>query len=323
MTAVAQQTTTKVVTVASRVRDRALQMPSQIALREKDFGIWQEVSWADYWNYAELVGHALLALGIDPGDRIAVHSENRREWLYSDIGTIAVRATTVGLYPTNPPAEVAYLLSHSGARVLIAEDQEQVDKALEVLDELPELEKIIYLEPRGIRYRYTDQKLMSWDDFLALGARHRESDPDAVRRRMTEATDDDVMTMVYTSGTTGPPKGAMLAVANVEYCMKVLIEGGGFTTPPPLTVGCHALLPSAMPHRRADFHHLVLGERGNPGAFRRVDRNRAGQSARGAAHDSLWGAAYLGEGAGGGSDQDRSGNLAQAHVRPVLARRCR
>jgi long-chain acyl-CoA synthetase len=233
MTAVAQQTATKVITVASRVHDRALQMPSQIALREKDFGIWQEVSWADYWNYAELVGHALLALGIDPGDRIAVHSENRREWLYSDIGTIAVRATTVGLYPTNPPAEVAYLLSHSGARVLIAEDQEQVDKALEVLDELPELEKIIYLEPRGIRYRYTDPKLMSWDDFLALGARHRESDPDAVRRRMTEATDDDVMTMVYTSGTTGPPKGAMLAVANVEYCIKVLIEGGGFTTPPP------------------------------------------------------------------------------------------
>jgi long-chain acyl-CoA synthetase len=233
MTAVAQQTTTKVVTVASRVRDRALQMPDQIALREKDFGIWQEVSWADYWNYAELVGHALLALGIETGDRIAVHSENRREWLYSDIGAIAVRATTVGLYPTNPPAEVAYLLSHSGARVLIAEDQEQVDKALEVLDELPELEKIVYLEPRGIRYRYTDPKLMSWEDFLALGARHRESDPDAVHRRMTEATDDDIMTMVYTSGTTGPPKGAMLAVSNVEYCIKVLIEGGGFTSPPP------------------------------------------------------------------------------------------
>lgn len=233
MTAVAQQTTTKVVTVASRVRDRALQMPDQIALREKDFGIWQEVSWADYWNYAELVGHALLALGIETGDRIAVHSENRREWLYSDIGAIAVRATTVGLYPTNPPAEVAYLLSHSGARVLIAEDQEQVDKALEVLDELPELEKIVYLEPRGIRYRYTDPKLMSWEDFLALGARHRESDPDGVHRRMTEATDDDIMTMVYTSGTTGPPKGAMLAVSNVEYCVKVLIEGGGFTAPPP------------------------------------------------------------------------------------------
>jgi long-chain acyl-CoA synthetase len=233
MTAVAQQTTTKVVTVASRVRDRALQMPNQIALREKDFGIWQEVSWADYWNYAELVGHALLALGIETGDRVAVHSENRREWLYSDIGAVAVRATTVGLYPTNPPPEVAYLLSHSGARVLIAEDQEQVDKALEVLDELPELEKIVYLEPRGIRYRYTEPKLMSWAEFLVLGVRHRESDPDAVHRRMTEATDDDIMTMVYTSGTTGPPKGAMLAVSNVEYCIKVLAEGGGFASPPP------------------------------------------------------------------------------------------
>ena len=233
MTAVAQQITTKVTTVASRVRDRGRDMPEQIALREKDFGIWQEVSWADYWNYAELVGHGLLALGIEAGDRVAVHSENRREWLYTDVGTVAVRATTVGLYPTNPPREVAYLISHSGARVLIAEDQEQVDKALEVLDQLPDLEKIIYLEPRGIRYRYTDPKLMSWKDFLALGSRHRDADPDAVNRRMTEATEDDVMTMVYTSGTTGPPKGAMLAVSNVEYCIKVLVEGGGFTSPPP------------------------------------------------------------------------------------------
>ena len=233
MTAVAQQTSTRVTTVASRVRDRGHRMSDRIALREKDFGIWQEVSWAGYWNNAELVGHALLALGIEPGDRVAVHSENRREWLYSDVGAISVRATTVGLYPTNPAPEVAYLLSHSGARVLIAEDQEQVDKALEVLDQLPELEKIIYLEPRGIRYRYTEPKLLSWDDFLSLGAQHRESDPDAVDRRMAEATDDDVMTMVYTSGTTGPPKGAMLAVSNVEYCIKVLIEGGGFTSPPP------------------------------------------------------------------------------------------
>ncbi|HEV2782924.1 MAG TPA: AMP-binding protein [Actinophytocola sp.] len=232
MTAVAQQTITTV-TVASRVRARAKEMPDRIALREKDFGIWQEVTWADYWDRAELVGHALLALGIEPGDRVAVHSENRREWLYSDIGTVAIRATTVGLYPTNPAAEVAYLLSHSGSRVLIAEDQEQVDKALDVLDQLPDLEKIVYIEPRGIRYRYDDPKLMSWEDFLALGTEHRAAHPDAVERRMAEATEDDVLTLVYTSGTTGPPKGAMLSVSNVEYCIKVLVEGGGFTSPPP------------------------------------------------------------------------------------------
>jgi long-chain acyl-CoA synthetase len=233
MTAIAQQKTITTVTVASRVRERAQQMPDRIALREKDFGIWQQVTWADYWERAELVGHALLALGIQPGDRVAVPSENRREWLYADIGAVAVRAVTVGLYPTNPAAEVAYLLSHSGARVLIAEDQEQVDKALEVLDQLPDLEKIVYLEPRGIRHRYTEPKLLSWEDFLALGEAHREAHRDAVEERMAEATDDDVLTMVYTSGTTGPPKGAMLTVSNVEFCMKVLVEGGGFTSPPP------------------------------------------------------------------------------------------
>jgi long-chain acyl-CoA synthetase len=232
MTAIADQKITTT-TVASRVRDRALQMPNRIALREKDFGIWQQVTWREYWDRAELVGHALLALGIEPGDRVAVHSENRREWLYTDIGAVSVRAVTVGLYPTNPEAEVAYLLSHSGARVLIAEDQEQVDKALAVLDRLPALEKIVYIEPRGIRHRYTDPKLLSWEDFLRLGDQHREAHADAVERRMAEAAEDDVLTMVYTSGTTGPPKGAMLTVSNVEYCIKVLVEGGGFTSPPP------------------------------------------------------------------------------------------
>ncbi len=222
-------------TVAGRVRDRAAATPDAVALRAKDFGIWQEVTWARYWACAELVGHALLALGVEPGDRVAIHSENRREWLYADIGTIAVRAVTVGLYPTNPASEVAYLLSHSGARVLIAEDQEQVDKALAVLDALPELEKIVYLEPRGIRHRYDHPKLLSWDDFLALGAQHRGTFPDAVERRMRQVESDDVMTLIYTSGTTGPPKGAMLTVANVEFAITTLVEGGGFTSPPPST----------------------------------------------------------------------------------------
>lgn len=233
MTAVADQRMITTVTVASRIRARADQMPDRIALREKDFGIWQQVTWAQYWDRAEVVGHALLALGIEPGDRVAVHSENRREWLYTDIGAVSVRAVTVGLYPTNPAPEVAYLLSHSGARILIAEDQEQVDKALEVLDQLPDLEKIIYVEPRGIRYRYDNPKLMSWENFLKLGEEHRGAHPDAVANRMAEATDDDVLTMVYTSGTTGPPKGAMLTVSNVEFCIRVLVEGGGFTSPPP------------------------------------------------------------------------------------------
>ena len=213
-------------------------------MREKDFGVWQEVTWASYWDTVLTVGHALLALGIEPGDRVAIHSENRREWLYADVATIAIRAMTVGLYPTNPPAEVRYLLSHSGAKVLIAEDQEQVDKALEVLDDCPDLERIVYIEPRGIRYRYDHPKLLSWEDLLKLGEEHRAAFPGAVEQRMSEATPEDIATLIYTSGTTGPPKGAMLSVGNVEFAVKTLVEGGGFTSPPP---GPRDLLLSYLP----------------------------------------------------------------------------
>lgn len=220
-------------TIATLVRQRADETPDLIALREKDLGLWQQVSWAQYWDTAQLVGHALLALGIEPGDRVAIHSENRREWLYTDVGAVAVRAVTIGLYPTNPTAEVAYLLRHSGSRVLIAEDQEQVDKALAVADELPDLEHIVYLEPRGIRHRYDDPRLLAWPDFLALGHEHREANPQAVKARMDQTQSDDVATLVYTSGTTGPPKGVMLTIANVDYAIRELVEQGGFTAPPP------------------------------------------------------------------------------------------
>jgi len=231
MTATAERVTTA--TLVTRVRDRARSAPDGVAMREKDLGIWQEVTWAEYWDRIQVVGHALLALGVEPGDRVAVHSENRREWLYTDLGTVAVRAMTVGLYPTNPAPEVAYLLSHSGAKVLLAEDQEQVDKVLAVLDQLPDLQKIVYVEPRGIRHRYTDPRLMSWPEFLALGEQHRGAEPDAVTERMAQAGPDDVVTLVYTSGTTGPPKGAMLTATNVEFVVSTLIHGGGFTSPPP------------------------------------------------------------------------------------------
>lgn len=227
------QTTVTVQTIASRVRDHAATTPDRIAMREKDFGIWREATWAQYWDRVQDVGHALLALGVQPGDRIAIQSENRREWLYTDLGAVSVRATTVGLYPTNPPPEVGYLLSHSGARVLVAEDQEQVDKALAVLDDCPELEWIVYVEPRGIRHRYDNPKLMAWEQLLELGRKHRAENPGAVADRMAAAANDDIMTLVYTSGTTGPPKGAMLSVDNVEFAISILVDAGGFTSPRP------------------------------------------------------------------------------------------
>ncbi|MFG3436433.1 AMP-dependent synthetase/ligase [Nonomuraea sp. NPDC047897] len=220
-------------TIVTRVRERARAAPGAVAMRHKDLGIWREVTWGAYWERAELVAHALLALGVEPGDRIAVHSENRPEWLYTDLGAVAVRAVTVGLYPTSPAAEVAHLLADSGATILLAEDQEQVDKALAVAADCPGLRHIVHLEPRGIRGRYTDPRLLAWPDLLTLGERHRAEHPDAVERRMAAAEPGDVMTLIYTSGTTGPPKGVMLTVRNVEFAVETLVTGGGFTSPPP------------------------------------------------------------------------------------------
>ncbi|WP_246081706.1 AMP-dependent synthetase/ligase [Nocardioides litoris] len=235
---------------ATRIREHARTRPDAVALRDKHLGVWRPWTWAHYWDQVQLVGHALLARGVRPGDRVAIHSENRPEWLVADMGALAVRAASVGLYPTNPAAEVGYLLADSGATILVAEDQEQVDKALEVLDECPDLRTIVYVEPRGLRGRYDATyaggrvELVSWEALLAEGARHREDHPGAVDAVADATQPDDLATLIYTSGTTGPPKGAMLTVANVEFAIKILCDEGAFTSPPP---GPSDLLLSYLP----------------------------------------------------------------------------
>ena len=212
----------------ARLRQIASEHPQKIAMREKRFGIWRETTYAEYWESVQVVGMALRALGIEPGDTVAVHSENRPEWVVTEIAAQAVQAAAVGLYPTNPRSEVEYLLGHSEAKVLIAEDQEQVDKALAVKDRLPNLTKIVYIEPRGVR-SYRDPLLMSWDEFVAVGLGRYGDDPTFVSRMVDDIDVDDTAMLVYTSGTTGPPKGAMLSHRNLVWVMdrvdRVISEG--------------------------------------------------------------------------------------------------
>jgi long-chain acyl-CoA synthetase len=215
------------VTVASLARGWAEREPSGIAMREKDFGIWQEYSWARTWDLVMDAAHGLLALGIGVGDRVSIQAEDRPEWVILDLAAVAVRGITVGFYPTNPAAEVEYLLTDCGSTIHLAEDQEQVDRVLEIDPAaVPNLSRIIYCEPRGV-HSYLDDRLMDWEDFLAAGRQHRAENPDAVVGRMAEARPDDVMTLVYTSGTTGPPKGAMLTNANTEFSITRIIGENG------------------------------------------------------------------------------------------------
>ena len=208
-------------TPCRKVNEIAMRFPDKVAFRDKRFGIWSEISYQSFWEQAQWVGCALNYFGVDSFNKVAVHSENRPEWIIADIGIQSIRAITVGLYPTNPPSEVKYLLGHSETKVLFAEDQEQVDKALEVMNELPNLKKIIYFEDRGV-VGYKDEILMSWEEFLAIGKKEYEKNKDFVISRMEEIESGDVACLIYTSGTTGPPKGSMISHGNLEWCGSII-----------------------------------------------------------------------------------------------------
>ena len=131
-----------------RVKELGERFPDSIALRNKEFGIWNEISYLDFWNRCTYLASALMDYGVNKGEKVAVHSENRPEWFISDLGIQAAGAVTVGLYPTNPKSEVEYLLGHSETVILFAEDQEQVDKALAVRENLPSLKLIVYFDKK-------------------------------------------------------------------------------------------------------------------------------------------------------------------------------
>ena len=211
-------------TVATRARAWAASSPDQVAMRDKDFGIWQERTWNQLWDEVLTAAHGLLDLGVAVGDVVSIHSEDRPEWIILDLATVAIRAITTGMYPTNPMAEVIYLVNDSGAAIHFAEDQEQVDKVLDAEPgSFPNLTNILYVEPRGVR-SYDDDRLEFWDDFMDRGRAHRAANEGAVEAIMAQAESEDIMTLVYTSGTTGPPKGAMLTNANAEFAISKIVK---------------------------------------------------------------------------------------------------
>ena len=203
-------------TPARKIRETAGRYPYLIAMREKNFGKWVEITYEEYWQQAQWIGSALKYFGVDTQDSVAIQSENRPEWFIADVAIQAIGAVSVGLYPTNPPSEVEYLIGHSESKILFAEDQEQVDKALEVIEQLPDLKKIIYFEPRGLT-NYESPLLMTWEEFLAIGKEEFEKDPNFVTDKLDLVDDDDIAIMVYTSGTTGPPKGSMITHGNLAW----------------------------------------------------------------------------------------------------------
>jgi long-chain acyl-CoA synthetase len=201
-------------TLPGRLIHLARSRPDTVALREKRLGLWQEIPWKAYLDTVAAVGNALDHAGVGPGDHVAILSDNRPEWLYADLGAQGIGARSVGIYQTNPAEDVAYVLDHSGAKILFCEDQEQVDKAVAIADRTPSVRRVVVFETRGTR-GYADDRLVSWREFLDEGHRLHQSRPDWFESRVAALDPDAPAMVVYTSGTTGNPKGALLTSTNV------------------------------------------------------------------------------------------------------------
>ena len=184
--------------------------PNDVALRQKSFGVWEPVTWAQYAAQARGFGLGLLKLGLMPGQSVAIVSENCKEWAFAELGIGLVGGITAGVYPTSPAAEVGYLLALSEAPVVICEDQEQLDKVLEARAELPLLRFIVVIDPKGLR-RYDREGLYDFADVVAMGVTFEGQEPEKAAAACVGPKLDDIGLMVFTSGSTGRPKAAMMS----------------------------------------------------------------------------------------------------------------
>jgi long-chain acyl-CoA synthetase len=196
-------------TVPQLFLERAAQRPDRVAFRYKDFGLYQEVTWRRYRDEVDAFARGLVALGAERGDRVAIMGDPCFEYLVAAMAGLAIGAITYGIYTTCSVGEVRHQIEDAGAKIFIAENQEYVDKVLAIAAPLAGLRHIIVADMRAM-FLYRDQRIISFAAAQELGRASREESPRLVEQRIAEVKPQDVAVFVYTSGTTGPPKAAMI-----------------------------------------------------------------------------------------------------------------
>jgi long-chain acyl-CoA synthetase len=205
-------------TYPKMLRLNAREHGHEIALREKDLGLWREFTWNDYQNRVRDFALGMIELGIKRGDVVGIVGDNRPDWVAAEIATHAIGGMSLGMYRESLPEEVLYLLTYGETKIVFAEDEEQVDKLLELGDRAPHLRHIVYSDPRGMR-KYDDPRLILADDLAAKGRDRAAREPQLYDQMVDTTKADDVAVLCTTSGTTSNPKLAMLtAGAVLRHC---------------------------------------------------------------------------------------------------------
>jgi long-chain acyl-CoA synthetase len=206
-------------------RKRCKALGARTAHREKTFGIWRSHSWNDYFNHAKHLGLGLVSLGLQRGEVVSILSEDCKEWMYTDMGVQSVGGICYGIYTTDSASQLEYLVNNSDSRFLIVENDEQLDKFLQVRDKMPSLAKVIVIERDGL-HGFSDPQIMFMDELYKIGAEYDAANPQAFDAGIDATKPEDTAILVYTSGTTGKPKGAMISHGNLMYSVSAGLRDG-------------------------------------------------------------------------------------------------